>query len=132
MDHDAHKMDGAFQPGSGALRDKWRNSSLEKQQHTIETQVAVDGETGRFVDVPDSVPSPTSDLTVLEQSGLLQRLPPGVRGLGDQASSGGEKLVPGVPVAAPRRKPRGQPRPPMEATTRGYASPAATASAANS
>lgn len=88
--------------------------SGKKKQHTLKTQVAVDEETGRFVDVPDSVPGPTADLVVLEDSGLLGRLPPGVGGLGDKAYIGGDKLVPGVVVAAPRRKPRGQPRPPED------------------
>lgn len=88
--------------------------SGKKKQHTLKTQVAVDDETGRIVDVPDSMPGPTSDITVLKDSGLLKRLPPGVGGLGDKASIGGDQLVPGVPVAAPRRKPRGQPQPPED------------------
>ena len=49
--------------------------SGKKKQHTLKTQVAVDDETGRIVDVPDSVPGPTSDLKVLKASGLLGRLP---------------------------------------------------------
>lgn len=85
--------------------------SGKKKQHTLKTQVAVDEATGKFVDIPDSVPGPTADLTVLKDSGLLERLPPEVGGLGDKAYIGGDKVVPGVVVAAPRRKPRGQPRP---------------------
>ncbi len=85
--------------------------SGKKKQHTLKTQVAVDEETGRFVDMPDSVPGPMADLTVLKNSGLLGRLPPDVGGLGDKAYIGGDKLEPGVVVATPRRKPRGQPRP---------------------
>jgi len=85
-----------------------------KQQHTLKTQVTVDEQTGKFVDIPDSVPGPTADLTVLKDSGLLERLPPDVGGLGDKAYIGGDKVVPGVPVATPRRKPRGQPRPPAD------------------
>ena len=88
--------------------------SGKKKQHTLKTQVAVDEETGRLVDVPDSVPGPTSDLTVLKDSGLLGRLPPDVGGLGDKAYIGGDTLVPGVAVATPRRKPRNQPRPPED------------------
>lgn len=101
-----YKQDGT------RVADDWYSG--KKKQHTLKTQVAVDDETGRIVDVADRVPGPTSDLTVLKDSGLLQRLPPGVGGLGDKAYIGGEKLVPGVPVAAPRRKPRGQPRPPAD------------------
>ncbi len=88
--------------------------SGKKKQHTLKTQIAVDEETGKIVDVPDWVPGPTADLTVLKDSGLLTRLPAGIGGLGDKAYIGGDKLVPGVAVAAPRRKPRGQPRPPED------------------
>ena len=88
--------------------------SGKKKQHTLKTQVAIDEETGKFVDVPDSVPGPTADLTLLKDSGLLARLPADVGGLGDKAYLGGDNLVPGVPVATPRRKPRGQPRPPED------------------
>jgi len=88
--------------------------SGKKKQHTRKTQVAVDEETGAFVDIPDSVPGPTADLTVLKDSGLLGRLPPDIGGLGDKAYVGGDTLVPGVAVATPRRKPRKQPRPPED------------------
>ena len=88
--------------------------SGKKKQHTLKTQVAVDDETGKFVDVPDSVPGPTADITVLEASGLLKRLPSDVGGLGDKAYIGGDKLEPGVAVAAPRRKPRKLPQPPED------------------
>jgi hypothetical protein len=47
----------------------------------------------------------------LEQSQLLNRLPPGVGGIGDLAYPGIDKLHPDGLGAAPRRKPRGQPRP---------------------
>ena len=88
--------------------------SGKKKQHTLKTQVAVDEETGKFVDVADDVPGPTADLTVLKDSELLARLPDDVGGWGDKAYIGGDKLVPGVRVATPRRKPRGQPRPPED------------------
>src|SRR5215213_438871 len=77
--------------------------SGKKKQHTLKSQVAVDEETGQIVDVADSVPGPTADITVLEQSGLLARLPSGVGGIG--------KLHPKGLGASPRRKPRGKDRP---------------------
>jgi hypothetical protein len=89
-------------------------SSGKKNQHTLKAQVAVDEETGKIVDVPERVPGPTADLTVLRDSRLLDRLPPGMGGLGDLAYVGSATLVPGVPAATPRRKPRGQPRPPED------------------
>jgi hypothetical protein len=88
--------------------------SGKKKQHTLKSQVAVDEETGQIVDVADSVPGPTADITVLEQSGLLARLPQGVGGIGDLAYVGIAKLHPTGLGASPRRKPRGKDRPPED------------------
>jgi len=85
--------------------------SGKKKQHTLKSQVAVDETTGQIVDVAESVRGPTADLTLLEQSQLLDRLPPGVGGIGDLAYTGIDKLHPDGLGAAPRRKPRGKPRP---------------------
>ena len=54
---------------------------------------------------------PTADLKMLEQSGLLNRLPEGVGAIGDLAYIGIDQLHPDGLAAAPRRKPRGKPRP---------------------
>ncbi len=85
--------------------------SGKKKQHTLKSQVAVDETTGQVVDVAESVRGPTADLMVLEQSQLLDRLPSGVGGIGDLAYVGIDKLHPDGLGAAPRRKPRGKPRP---------------------
>lgn len=85
--------------------------SGKKKQHTLKSQVAVDETTGQVVDVADSVRGPTADLKLLEQSQLLDQLPPGVGGIGDLAYVGIDKLHPDGLGAAPRRKPRGKPRP---------------------
>ena len=84
--------------------------SGKKKQHTLKSQVAVDEE-GRIVAVAARVRGPTADLTLLEQSGLLERLPAGVGALGDLGYVGIDKLHPTGLGAAPRKKPRGQPRP---------------------
>jgi hypothetical protein len=88
--------------------------SGKKKQHTLKSQVAVDETTGQVVDVSDSVPGPTADLNLLEQSHLLDRLPSGVGSIGDLAYVGIDKLHPNDLGAAPRRKPRGKPRPPED------------------
>jgi hypothetical protein len=62
--------------------------------------------------VPDSVPGPTADLTVLKDSNLLERLPEGCGALGDLAYVGIAALHPKSLGATPRRKPRGKDRPP--------------------
>lgn len=88
--------------------------SGKKKQHTLKSQVVVDEETGQIVDTSASVRGPTADINLLDQSGLMQRLPQGVGGIGDLAYVGIEKLHPQGLGASPRRKPRGQPRPPED------------------
>ncbi len=88
--------------------------SGKKKQHTLKSQVAVDRADGTFVDVSYSVPGPTADLTLLQSSGLLQRLPPGVGAWGDLAYLGLQALHPQGLGATPRRKPRGKERPPQD------------------
>jgi hypothetical protein len=85
--------------------------SGKKKAHTLKSQVAVDEETGKVVDVADSVPGRHADVKVLDQSRLLGRLPKGVGALGDLAYVGIADLRPGVAGATPRRKPRGKGRP---------------------
>lgn len=87
--------------------------SGKKKAHTLKSQVAVDEETGRFADVSDSVPGRWADVKLLGRSGLLGRLPAGVGALGDLGYVGIAALHP--LGATPRRKPRGQPRPPADA-----------------
>jgi hypothetical protein len=86
--------------------------SGKKKQHTLKVQVAIDEVTGAVVDVADSVPGPTADITLVAQSGLLGRLPPGVGALGDLGYPGLGTLHP--LGAIPRRKPRGRDRPPED------------------
>jgi hypothetical protein len=88
--------------------------SGKKKQHTLKTQVAIDEWDGSVVDVPPSVRGPTADITLLKDSGLLERLPEGVGGLGDLAYVGIADVHPQGLGATPRRKPRGQPRPPAD------------------
>jgi hypothetical protein len=85
--------------------------SGKKRQHTLKSQIAVDETNGRFVEIADSVDGPTGDIKVLEDSGLLTRLPVGVGSIGDLAYIGIDKLHPCGLGAAPRRKPRGKDRP---------------------
>jgi len=78
----------------------------KKKAHTVKVQVAVDPETGKIVDVSESVPGPTADITLLARSGLCTRVPP-------EGGIGGDKGYPGIDKlhkggATPRRKPRDQ------------------------
>jgi hypothetical protein len=91
-----------------------RHYSGQKQQHTLKTQVAIDGDSGLLVDVPDSVCGPTNDLAWLKASGLLDRLGPDVGARGDLAYVGMAPLHPTGLGFTPRRKPREKPRPPED------------------
>jgi hypothetical protein len=88
--------------------------SGKEKAHTLKSQVGVDEETGRVVDVSDSVPGPWADIKLLKKSRLLKRLPEGVGGIGDLAYVGIADLHPEGLGAAPRRKPRGKDRPPED------------------
>lgn len=86
--------------------------SGKKKQHTLKSQLAVDSDTGRIVDVSDSVPGPTADIKLLQASGLLERLPDEVGVGGDLAYLKLAKLR--QQGFSPRRKPRGKARPPED------------------
>lgn len=88
--------------------------SGKKKQHTLKSQVAVNELSGEIVDVADSVPGPTADITVVKESKLLERLPKGVGAIGDLAYVGIADLHPQGLGATPRRKPRGKDRPPED------------------
>ena len=85
--------------------------SGKKKQHTLKSQVGVDEETGQIVDVSASVPGPTADKKLLEESKVMEKLPPEVGIIGDLAYLGIEALHPQGLGATPRRKPRGRERP---------------------
>jgi hypothetical protein len=86
--------------------------SGKKKRHTLKSQIAVDEVTGAVVDVAESAPGPTADITILKQSKVLERVPAGVGGAGDLAYVGIDRVHPRGQGATPRRKPRGQERPP--------------------
>src|SRR5262245_49441465 len=88
--------------------------SGKKKQHTLKPQVAVDEEDATVCDVSESVVGPTADLTLLKQSGLLNRLPDRVGAIGDLAYVGIGEAHPHGLGATPRRKPRGKERPPED------------------
>lgn len=86
--------------------------SFKKRAHTLKSQVAVDEISGRIVDTAPSVKGRTHDLTLLKQSGLLERLPEGIGCMGDAAYQGIHDLHP--LAFASRKKPWGKPRPPED------------------
>jgi hypothetical protein len=83
--------------------------SGKKKRHTLKSQVTVDADTGYISDISDSVRGPTADIKLLEDSGLLDRLPEHIGIGGDLAYIKLAKLR--RYGFAPRRKPRGKPRP---------------------
>jgi hypothetical protein len=97
-------------PQDEATRDDWYSG--KKKTHTIKSQVAVDEQSGEIVDIPDRVPGPKADIKLLDESGLLKKLPDGVGGMGDSAYQGIDKLH--AKGFSPRKKPRGKDRPPQD------------------
>jgi DDE superfamily endonuclease/Helix-turn-helix of DDE superfamily endonuclease len=83
--------------------------SGKKKRHTLKSQITV-REDGKIADSSESTRGPTADITLLKQSGVLDRLAPGVGSMGDLAYVGSDQLHPEGLGAAPRKKPRGQPR----------------------
>jgi hypothetical protein len=67
--------------------------SGKKKAHTLKSQVTVDEESGRIVDVSDSVPGRWADIKLLKTSRLLKRLPKGLAGLGTWATSGSVRCI---------------------------------------
>lgn len=59
--------------------------SGKKKRHTRKVQVAIDERDGRIVNLTAGVRGPTVDITLLKESGLLDRLDRRVGGLGDLA-----------------------------------------------
>lgn len=98
--------------------------SGKKKTPTIKSQVAVDVHSGRLCAIGESVPRPRADITLLKQSGRLDRLPVGVGAAGDRAYVGIAAAHRQGLGATPRRKPRGKdkqrewgrdnPRPPQD------------------
>jgi hypothetical protein len=88
--------------------------SGQKKAHTLKSQVAVD-EDGHVVDVAESRPGRWADLKVFRRSGLAGKLIRAqVGALGDLGSVGLDGVSPRLRAATPRRKPRGQDRPPQD------------------
>ena len=92
-------------PKSREEADKWYSG--KKKRHTVKSQLGVDRNSGEVVDVGESVPGPTNDLSLLKATNLMDRLPEGVSGEGDLAYVGIASLHPQKLGFTPRRKPRG-------------------------
>jgi len=97
-------------PKDATERDAWYSG--KKKTHTMKSQVAVDEDRGEIVDISESVPGPTADITLLDQSELLDNLPEGVGGMGDSGYQGIAKRH--KYGFSPRKKPRGKVRPPAD------------------
>jgi hypothetical protein len=94
-------------PKNKKERDGWYSG--KKKSHTIKSQVAVDTQTGQILDVPESTTGKTADIKLLEESQLLNKVPPETVVGGDLGYKGIEKLHPNAHL--PRKKPRNKPRP---------------------
>jgi hypothetical protein len=87
--------------------------SGKKKQVTRKTQVRV-GWDGHICHTSESVPSPTADITLLKDTGVLNELPEDVGAWRDSAYQGIRDLHPQGLGAHPHKKPRGKPLPPED------------------
>lgn len=87
-----------------------RHFSGKRKRHTLKTQLLVSRRTGRILHVSETVPGSIHDKTLLEQSGVLTRLPRGAIVRGDLGYLGVARDHPRLDVRLPRRKWRGRPR----------------------
>lgn len=87
--------------------------SGKKKAHTLKTQAAVSLE-GRVQAVSESVPGSTSDLALLERSGVVERLGPDEAVGADKAYVGADARFPGTTFYVPVKKPPGGERTPEE------------------
>lgn len=99
-------------PRERAEADTWYSG--KKKMHTLKSQVVVDGRTGRIVDVASGARGPTADITLFRESGMLERCPEEAVLCGDLAYVGMRESYRAGQAITPRRKPRGQPRPPED------------------
>lgn len=107
-------IDSFEQPVQRPKRRQRRFYSGKKKRHTAKSQVVVDEDTGRVVDVSDTATGPTPDITLLKRSRVLGTLPRGVGAIGDSGYVGMGAIRKRVMTAVPRKKPRGKPRPPED------------------
>jgi len=91
-----------------------RHYSGKKKAHTLKSQVAVTQHNGRLIDIGPSVRGPTADSTLLDHSGLLDRLDPNTLLYGDKAYQKLRSQWDADLVVVPRKKPRKKPRPPAD------------------
>jgi hypothetical protein len=78
--------------------------SGKKKAHTLKSQAVVDLE-GRVQAISESVPGSTSDLALLEDSGVVERLDPEEAMGADKAYVGAEARFPGHTFYVPIKKP---------------------------
>jgi hypothetical protein len=79
-------------PKVAAERDGWYSG--KKRMHTVKSQVVVESESGWITDIAASVKGRVSDIKLVEQSGVLDRLPALTGMMGDAAYQGMTKLHP--------------------------------------
>ena len=94
-------------PKAKKEQDDWYSG--KKKSHTTKSQIAVDADIGQIIDVSESTTGKTADIKLLEQSELLDNIPPEISVGGDLGYKGMEKSHPNAHV--PRKKPRNQERP---------------------
>lgn len=87
--------------------------SGKKKTHTLKNQATVSLD-GRVQAISESVPGSVSDMTLLKESGVVERLEEDEAVGGDKAYVGAEKQYPGTTFYVPIKRPPGGERTPEE------------------
>ena len=112
-------VDSFEQPNRRPRYQRKRYDSGRKKRHTLRVRLTVDEAMRKVIDVSGSVPGPRSDIKLIEESGVLKRLPQGVGKMGDSGYQGMPVLSACRVWVSPRKNPRdgaGRVRPARDVT----------------
>jgi len=91
-------------------QDQQKYYSGKRKQHTVKNQVVINPKSKRILAVSKTVEGRMHDKTLLEETGLLLKAPPGSKGLGDSAYEGVRKTHRWLSLVTPLKKKPGKER----------------------
>jgi len=98
-------------------KDQKKYYSGKKKRHTIKNQVTIEPKKKRIIHISDTVEGKMHDKTLMEESGMLLRAPPGSKGIGDSGYEGIRKDNPWIKFITPIKKRPGKERTKAEKQT---------------
>jgi len=98
-------------------QDQQKYYSGKRKRHTIKNQVIIHPKTRKILHISKTVEGKTHDKTLLEETGILTKAPPGSQGLGDLGYDGIKDEYPHVKFITPIKKQPRQERTKSEKST---------------